>query len=203
MAELADLSLSVVIPAYNSAETLERCLNAVTRQLAPGDEVIVVDDGSTDDVAAVASRFRATIVRLDRRSGVAAARNRGADRATRPVLFFVDADVVLHPDAIASGRARFVDPSVDAVIGSYDDTPAARTMVSQFKNLAHHWASINVPRVASDHFGVHVASSGARSLMQSAGSTRRGSHDRPLRTLNLGGVLPTGAARSCSILKYW
>lgn len=139
MAELADLSLSVVIPVYNSAETLERCLSTIAAQLGPGDEVIVVDDGSTDDVPAVAGRFRATIVRLDRRSGVAAARNRGADRATRPVLLFVDADVVLHADAIARGRARLADPSVAGVIGSYDDTPASRTTVSQFKNLAHHY----------------------------------------------------------------
>jgi GT2 family glycosyltransferase len=80
-----------------------------------------------------------TLVRLDRQSGVAAARNRGADRATCPVLFFVDADVVLHPHALARGRSHFVVSSVDGVIGSYDDTPEARTLVSQFKNLAHHY----------------------------------------------------------------
>jgi GT2 family glycosyltransferase len=139
MAELADLPLSIVVPVYNGTRTLDRCLGAIAAQLGPGDEVIVVDDGSTDDVSAVANRFGVTMVRLDRRSGAAAARNRGADRATRPLLSFVDADVVLHPDAIARGRAHFADRSVDAVIGSYDDTPDARTLVSQFKNLAHHY----------------------------------------------------------------
>jgi glycosyltransferase involved in cell wall biosynthesis len=138
MAEFAG-TLSVVIPVHNSARTLERCVSAIAAQLAPGDELIVVDDGSTDDVRSVAKRFRATLVRLERQSGAAAARNRGADRATRPVLLFVDADVVLHPGAIALGRAQFADPSIDAVIGSYDDTPEARTLVSQFKNLAHHY----------------------------------------------------------------
>ena len=117
MVEFAVPLLSVVIPVYNSARTLERCLSAVSAQLRPGDEVIVVDDRSTDDVGAVAKRFRATLVRLDRQSGAAAARNRGADRATRPVLLFIDADVVLRTDAIARGRAQFVDPSIDAVIG--------------------------------------------------------------------------------------
>jgi GT2 family glycosyltransferase len=139
MAEFAVPLLSVVIPVYNSARTLERCLSAVSAQLRPGDEVIVVDDRSTDDVGAVAKRFRAMLIRLDRQSGAAAARNRGADRATRPVILFIDADVVLRTDAIARGRAQFVDPSIDAVIGSYDDTPEARTLVSQFKNLAHHY----------------------------------------------------------------
>src|SRR5262245_48326138 len=139
MAEFTGPSLSVVIPVYNSAITLERCLSAVSAQLVAGDEAIVVDDGSTDDPGAVARRFGATLIRLDQRSGAAAARNRGAERATRPVLLFVDADVVLHDDAVGRGRASFADPSVDAVIGSYDDTPEARTVVSQFKNLAHHY----------------------------------------------------------------
>jgi glycosyltransferase involved in cell wall biosynthesis len=139
MAEFGGAFLSVVIPTYNSGRTLERCLSAIAAQPASGDQLIVVDDGSTDDVGSVANQFRATLVRLDRRAGAAAARNRGADLATRPVLLFVDADVILHPDAIARGRVQFVDPSIDAVIGSYDSTPEARTLVSRFKNLAHHY----------------------------------------------------------------
>ena len=139
MAELSRPSLSVVIPAHNSALTLERCLAAVCAQIGPNDEVIVVDDGSTDGTAAVAGRFPVTLVSLDRCSGVAAARNQGAERASRPVLFFVDADVVLHLDAVHRGRAHFTDASVDGVIGSYDDQPEARAIVSQFKNLAHHY----------------------------------------------------------------
>ena len=138
MAEFAGPSLSVVIPVYNSARTLERCLGAVSAQLGHDDELIVVDDGSTDDVVEVATRFGATMVRMEGRSGVAAARNRGADRATRAVLLFLDADVVPHADTIARGRGRFTNSSVDAVIGSYDDKPEAKTLVSQFKNLAHH-----------------------------------------------------------------
>jgi glycosyltransferase involved in cell wall biosynthesis len=139
MAELNGPSLSVVIPAHNGVRTLERCLAAVCAQIGPNDEAIVVDDGSTDGTDAVARRFPVTVVRLDRRGGVAAARNQGADRATRPVLCFVDADVVLHHDAVDRGRAHFADASVDGVIGSYDDHPEARTLVSQFKNLAHHY----------------------------------------------------------------
>src|SRR5262245_44260985 len=77
----------------------------------------------------------------------------------RPVLFFVDADVVLHPDAIARGRAQLVDPSVDAVIGSYDDTPDARTLVSQFKNLAQHY--------------FHQRAAGRRSFWGACGFIRR------------------------------
>jgi GT2 family glycosyltransferase len=139
MAEFTGLPLSIVVPVHNSVQTLDRCLGALTPQLSPTDELIVVDDGSTDDVAGVARRFQATLLRIEQRAGAAAARNLGADRATRPVLLFLDADVVLHGDAIARGRAQCADPAVAAVIGSYDDTPEARTLVSQFKNLAHHY----------------------------------------------------------------
>jgi glycosyltransferase involved in cell wall biosynthesis len=98
-----------------------------------------VDDHSTEDVTSVAKRFGATVVRLERHSGAAAARNRGAERATRPTLFFVDADVVVRPGLVERGLARINDAGIDAVIGSYDDEPAAATLVSRFKNLAHHY----------------------------------------------------------------
>src|SRR4051812_6967044 len=111
MAELDVPAVSIVVPVYNSARMLGRCLVSICAQTTADDQVIVVDDGSTDDVATVADRFPVTVVRLDRRSGAAAARNQGADRSTRPVLLFVDADVVLHGDVIARGRAHFADRS--------------------------------------------------------------------------------------------
>src|SRR5690348_9381958 len=103
MAELTS-SLSVIVPVHNGAATLERSLLSVCGQLRRGDEAIVVDDGSTDDVAQVAKKFPVRLIRVEQESGVSAARNRGADLATRPILLFVDADVVLHPDAIERGR---------------------------------------------------------------------------------------------------
>lgn len=131
-------SVSVIVPAHNSASTLDRCLAAVCRQLQHGDELIVVDDGSTDDTSAVIARFPARRLAHDRGRGAAAARNAGARLAAGDVLFFVDADVVLHEGALERGRRWLADPSVDAVIGSYDDEPAARSVVSLFKNLAHY-----------------------------------------------------------------
>jgi glycosyltransferase involved in cell wall biosynthesis len=57
MAELTVPPLSVVVAVYNRAQTLERRLSAVCAQLGSSDELIVVDDGSTDDVGAVANRW--------------------------------------------------------------------------------------------------------------------------------------------------
>jgi GT2 family glycosyltransferase len=132
-------SVSVIVPAHNSASTLDSCLTAICKQLGDGDELIVVDDGSTDETSALIARFPARRAAHARPRGVAAARNAGARLAAEEVLFFVDADVVLRDGALDRARDRMADPSIDAVIGSYDDEPAAQSVVSLFKNLAHHY----------------------------------------------------------------
>jgi GT2 family glycosyltransferase len=72
-------------------------------------------------------------------SGPAAARNAGVRRASGEIVVFVDSDVAMHPDAFERIRAAFaVDPELTAVFGSYDGDPAARGLVSSFRNLLHH-----------------------------------------------------------------
>jgi GT2 family glycosyltransferase len=131
--------LTVVIAARDAARTLPACLEAVLEQAGGEVEVIVVDDCSSDDTREVAARFPVRLVALGEHAGVAAARNRGARAARAPILFFLDADVVLGPGALARGCSLLADPALDAAIGSYDDEPLDRSLVSQFKNLAHHY----------------------------------------------------------------
>jgi GT2 family glycosyltransferase len=100
----------------------------------------VLDDASTDDSPGVAAALGATVLRLDHRSGPAAARNRGAEAARGEHLFFVDADVVVHPETVGQVAAAFAaDPTVDALFGSYDRQPGAANFLSQYKNLFHHF----------------------------------------------------------------
>jgi glycosyltransferase involved in cell wall biosynthesis len=130
--------LAVIIPARNSAATLPRCLTALLAQISDDDEVIVVDDFSTDNTGEVAARFNVKVTRLSRHMGISAARNRGVELTQAAVLFFYDSDVVLAPGALARAKAAMMRPEVGALIGSYDDDPDAPTTVSRFKNLAHH-----------------------------------------------------------------
>ena len=75
-----------------------------------------------------------------RARGPAAARNTGAQAASAPLVFFLDADVAVHPDTFGRAVARFeADPGLAALFGSYDDCPAAPGLVSQFRNLLHHY----------------------------------------------------------------
>jgi glycosyltransferase involved in cell wall biosynthesis len=87
------MSISVVIPAYNRSRYIAETLESVLAQTLPPDEVLVIDDGSTDDTAAIAESF-APRVRVFRRSNqrVAAARNFGVEQATSEWIAFNDAD---------------------------------------------------------------------------------------------------------------
>ena len=144
------LRLSIVIPAYNSAGFLRECLKHVQMSAEAPDEVVVVDDGSTDDSAAVAREFGAKVLSTGGRKGPAAARNMGAREATGDVLFFIDADVCVRRNTIGLIRAAFEeDPALDALIGSYDDSPAQRDFVSQYRNLMHCFVHHNARQEAS------------------------------------------------------
>ena len=134
------VSVSVVVPAYNSSSDLRQCLLALVRSLPRALEIIVVDDASTDETSSVASQHGATVIRLARNSGPAAARNAGGRAACGDIVFFVDADVVVAPDAIGRVlRAFETDADLAAVFGSYDRRPRAPGLVSQYRNLLHHY----------------------------------------------------------------
>ena len=128
--------VTVIVPAYNASSTIAACLRAV--QLANPLEIIVIDDGSTDETPSIAESFGVRLLRTPGRTGPAAARNLGAREARGGVLFFVDADVQMYEGTVERVREAFQsDPRLDALIGSYDDSPADPDFLSQYKNLMH------------------------------------------------------------------
>ncbi len=134
---------SVVVPAHGAARYLAETLGALLASDVPRDtwELIVVDDGSLDDTAAIAGRYADTVVRLPGRPhGPAYARNRGFEVARGPVVAFFDADVVVHRDTLRGLLEALASrPDAGAVFGAYDNTPRAKGIVSQYRNLIHHY----------------------------------------------------------------
>jgi len=131
-------ALSVIVAVRNSAPTLVRVLTGILSSNLPRDdyELIVVDDNSSDGSPELAARYADTIVRLtDRKSGLAYARNRGAEIARADVLVFVDADAMLPPDILQRMLRIFYDhPSVDAVCAGHNESCEAQNLVSQYRN---------------------------------------------------------------------
>lgn len=119
---MAAPTISVVIPVYNGAGTIARAIESVLAQTYQAHELIVVDDGSTDDTAAVVADFGARVRYIRQpNSGVSAARNAGAAAATGDWLAFLDADDWYYPDRLR-WHAQWIgrDPSLDFLTGDYD-----------------------------------------------------------------------------------
>ncbi|MFN0109145.1 MAG: glycosyltransferase [Blastocatellia bacterium] len=132
--------LSVVVPVYNSAGYLKKCLAALAESDFEGFDVLVVDDGSTEPVEAIVAQHGFDYMRIEGPGGPARARNRGVARVKGKYLVFIDADVCVHTDTLRRFAEVFIaDSMIDAVVGSYDETPAEPGFFSQYKNLFHHY----------------------------------------------------------------
>lgn len=95
--------ISAIIPCFNQALYLGEAIDSVIAQTFADIEIIVVDDGSTDNTAAIASRCPGVRLVSQRNSGLAAARNSGMRESQGQYLVFLDADDRLLPSAIAEG----------------------------------------------------------------------------------------------------
>jgi glycosyltransferase involved in cell wall biosynthesis len=155
-----NIKFSVVIPNYNNGATLARAIESILAQTWPAHEIIVIDDGSSDDSAAVAARFgeRVRYIR-QANAGVSAARNHGARLATGNWLAFLDADDIYLPERLEA-HARWIarEPDIDFLFAdqeyrepdgkllqmSIDACAAGRGLV------ARHPGEVEIPIQAED-----------------------------------------------------
>ncbi|HEU4635968.1 MAG TPA: glycosyltransferase [Edaphobacter sp.] len=111
---------SVIIPTYNGGRRIAHCLDALLPQIGGRDiEIIVIDDGSTDDTCSVVQNYPAVRLITQANAGPAAARNHGASAAKGKILLFTDDDCVPMPDWMDAMLAPFQDPKVVGVKGIY------------------------------------------------------------------------------------
>jgi GT2 family glycosyltransferase len=126
-------AFSIVVPTYNEEADIADTLRCALAQTLPAREVIVVDGGSTDRTlerarrAAADSHARVEVVAEGRRRGVSAARNEGIRRATGDVVVFLNADVLLPPEFLASLAPLYAAGadvvSVDSRVANLDCVP--------------------------------------------------------------------------------
>jgi glycosyltransferase involved in cell wall biosynthesis len=113
-------SASIIIPTFNGASRIGSCLEALIPQVMGRNiDILVVDDGSTDNLAAVVRRYPGVRLITQINAGPAAARNRGALEARGEILLFTDDDCVPMPDWLNAMLKPFDDPNVVAAKGIY------------------------------------------------------------------------------------
>ncbi|WP_432839974.1 glycosyltransferase family 2 protein [Dactylosporangium sp. CA-092794] len=136
--------VSVIVPNYNYAESLDLCLRSVLDQTYQNLEVVVVDDCSTDESVAVAQALGVRVVSTGTNGGCGNARNVGAASTAGAILYFVDSDVSLAPDAVErSVRLLRSDPAIGCVCGIEDPEPLLHdTLVARYRGLQYHYWSI-------------------------------------------------------------
>ncbi|MDZ7640508.1 MAG: glycosyltransferase [Desulfurivibrio sp.] len=165
--------LSVIIPCHNGAATLGACLEALQAAAQPplpaatqcpdqvwplgphGFEVVVVDDASTDDTAAIGERYPCRLLKLPSQRGASAARNIGAAAARGKILFFIDADCLVEPTTLQTVIAVADRHGRQWIIGgTYSLTPADRFFCSRWQAaFIHHFES---KRQRPDYIATHA-----------------------------------------------
>jgi glycosyltransferase involved in cell wall biosynthesis len=158
------MSISVVIPVYNAAGFIAETLDSVLRQTLPADEILVIDDGSTDDTATVAESFGSP-VRVIRRPNCrqAASRNFGVREAKSEWIAFVDADDKWQPSKLArqmeelarnpladlcyTARVEFVEQGGEVKLGKVMSVPPPEDIrQALFRNTTFMPSSVVIRR---------------------------------------------------------
>ena len=94
--------ISVIIPVYNAAQTIENCLASLLGQTMTELEIIAVNDGSTDNSGAILEKYQDKIRILNQENyGAPTARNRGFEASRGEYIIFCDADIIMKPNMLA------------------------------------------------------------------------------------------------------
>lgn len=170
VASMSAQTVSVIIPAHNAARTLRACIESI--RAAPHEppvEIVVVDDASTDDSAALAASLDCTVVRRRSNGGPALSRNAGAKAATGDVLLFVDADTEMLPNTIREAVDALERPGVGAVVGMYEAEPINAGFFPRYYAYLKYYAYTCSTTTKLLAFGAHCAAISKRLFEQVGG----------------------------------
>jgi cellulose synthase/poly-beta-1,6-N-acetylglucosamine synthase-like glycosyltransferase len=130
-------TIGIVIPAYNEQDTIRTCVLAAIHQTVPAAEIIVVDNKSTDQTAAILRELQEEypdaplrVLHQDKAQGITPTRNMGFDAVTADVIGRIDSDSILEPNWVEETTKVFLDEGVHAATGPviYYDMPLRRYM---------------------------------------------------------------------------
>lgn len=123
-------AFSFIIPVKNGERYIGECLRRICGEITPGDEIIIVDNGSTDATLDIARRFDRVTILNHPHITIAALRNRGAEKARGDILAFIDADCYVCPGWRRAAEEVLADPAVDGT-GSHFDVSLEPTWIEK------------------------------------------------------------------------
>ena len=146
--------VSIIVPCYNSSKTIAQCLNALRASIYKDYELIIVDDHSSDDTAAIAAQFTDKIISLKENKGSGQARKTGLLSSQADITCFIDSDIMIKPDTL-SIIINYMEkhPEVDAVTGLLSKEHPNKNFFSQYKNLYMNYTFNLLPEKVAFLFG--------------------------------------------------
>ena len=165
--------ITIIIPCYNSAQTIGTCLRAVYQSDYPHYEVIVVDDHSSDESRNIIQEYPCHLISLPQHQGAGYARNAGAKASRGDILFFTDADCVLEENTLSIVAETMVTVDSNVVVGgTYTKRPYDNNFFSRFQSLFIHYSEIK-HAVNPDYIATHAQAMYARLFKQHNGFTNQ------------------------------
>jgi len=149
------VTVAVVIPSWNAGRMLREALDSVAAQTVQPSQVVVVDDGSTDDSAEAVGAYPAVTLVRQSRSGTAAARNTGIARTDADLVAFLDADDLWPPGSLSARIAALREAGADGSFGVVEEflDPAGLARPVRPRSAARVPGSILVTRAALARVG--------------------------------------------------
>ena len=161
--------ISVIIPNYNGSATIGNCLKAVFASAYVNFEVVVVDDGSHDNSAALIKQFPCRLIELKTHGGAAKARNAGVLHSSGEVFFFIDADCLLSLDTLLLVNRAITEAGPDTVIGgTYTPIPYDKDFFSIFQSIFIHYSEMK-NNLRPDYIATHAMVISAETFRKSGG----------------------------------
>lgn len=135
------IQISIIIPYHREKDSLKKCLKAVENSSYKQFEVIIVNDAAYDKFSFQEKyKFPLKILVNTYNKGGGYSRNQGAKAASGKILLFIDADVLIKNNTLANLKNIFAEnETIAAVIGCYDKNIPHKNLISNFKNLFHHF----------------------------------------------------------------
>ena len=163
--KIPDFTVSVLLPGHNEADNLRKSVVSIREQTIPPDQIVIVDDGSTDGMSRIARQLRSegladVVLSTARRGGKSAAANLGLGVCTGDIILIADADTTYDRDAFENLLREFADPRVGAVAGNLGVRNPDSSVVARLQAI-QYLISISLGRRITDMLGILYIVSGA------------------------------------------